>query len=134
MSLTNKRRVFVEEYLRCWNASEAARRAEYKCPRMAGSRLMTNDDIQTYIQVRLADLVMCANEVLTRLAGIAREEHIPLSSETIKALQLIGKHHRLFVDVQETKLEHSVSDDVLATISDALDRGYGSDDSNEEAG
>lgn len=28
--LTDKQRVFIEEYLRCWNATEAARRAGYK--------------------------------------------------------------------------------------------------------
>lgn len=69
----NRQRVFVEQYLSCWNASEAARRAGYNGEsRVIGSRLLTDVDIQAAIQDRLAEITMSSNEVLTRLARIGR--------------------------------------------------------------
>lgn len=42
-----KRRLFIKEMNQPgMTYTEAARRAEYKHPRMAGSRLMTNDDFR----------------------------------------------------------------------------------------
>lgn len=71
--LSNRRRVFVEEYLRCWNASEAARRAGYKGrANTIGERLLSNVDIQTLIRARLDALKMGTDEVLARLAEHAR--------------------------------------------------------------
>ena len=72
MGLTNKRRVFIEEYLRCWNATEAARRAEYKHPRRQGARLLSFVDIQKEVERRIEEKAMGANEVLNRLAEQAR--------------------------------------------------------------
>jgi phage terminase small subunit len=71
--LTTKQRVFVEEYLTCWNASEAARRAGYAAPHnIQGPRLLSNVSIQTEIQRRLAEKAMSADEALARLAEHAR--------------------------------------------------------------
>lgn len=123
MSLTTKRIKFVEEYLRCWNASEAARRAEYAYPGTEGHRLLQIAEIQEYIKVRLAEVAMSADEVLQRLADKARGD----DRDTLRALELIGKHHRLFVDVQEATTTHKVGDDVLDAIGGALKRGYGTD-------
>ena len=72
MALTIKRRAFIEEYLRCWNATEAARLAGYKKPRQMGSRLLSIVDIQEKIEKRLDEKAMGADEVLTRLAEQAR--------------------------------------------------------------
>lgn len=75
--LSYKRRVFVEEYLRCWNATEAAKRAGYspRTARSQGQRLLTNVDIQAAIKARLAEKAMWADEVLLRLAEQARAEY-----------------------------------------------------------
>lgn len=73
MGLTNKRLAFIEEYLQCWNSSEAARRAGYKGrPNTIGSRLLTNVDIMAEIKRRLAVKSMSADEVLLRLTEHAR--------------------------------------------------------------
>lgn len=72
MALTKKRCVFIEEYLRCWNGAEAARRAGYKFPRRQASRLLTNVDVQQRIEQRIEELTMQADEVLLRLAEQAR--------------------------------------------------------------
>ena len=128
MALTNKRRVFVYEYLKCWNASEAARRANFKQPHSQGSRLLENVEVQAYIKARLAETAMSADEVLNRLADHARDDSKGVS---LRALELIGKHHKLFTERHEVEATHTVSDDVLDAISGSLARGYESDDEDE---
>ncbi len=70
--LTNKQKVFVEEYLQCWNATEAARRAGYKHPNVSGPRNIVKAGIQTKIAERLAAKAMDTDEVLARLGDQAR--------------------------------------------------------------
>jgi len=72
-----KQRAFVEHYLQCWNASEAARRAGYseKTARQTGSRLLTYADIQEAIEERKQELLMSSDEVLLRLAEQARADY-----------------------------------------------------------
>jgi phage terminase small subunit len=72
--LTTKQRLFIEEYLDCLNAAEAARRAGYSehTARQQGQRLLTNVDIAVAVQAGLADRAMNAEEVLARLADHAR--------------------------------------------------------------
>ena len=70
--LSPKRRRFVEAYLATWNASEAARQAEYAKPGSQGQRLLTFVEVQTAIQQRLAEVAMKTDEVLARLAEQAR--------------------------------------------------------------
>jgi phage terminase small subunit len=74
MALSNKQRIFIEEYLRCWNATEAARRAGYSetSARVIGHENLTKPDISEEIQRRIDDQAMSANEVLCRLADQAR--------------------------------------------------------------
>ncbi len=64
--------MFVEAYLKTWNASEAARRAGYKNERVAGHRLITDDNVAAEIRHRLDEEAMGADEVLRRLAEQAR--------------------------------------------------------------
>jgi phage terminase small subunit len=72
-NLTDKQQVFINEYLKCWNAAEAARRAGYsdKTARQQGSRLLTNVDISQEIARRLSDMAMSADEALARLSAQA---------------------------------------------------------------
>ena len=72
MVLTQKRRVFIEEYLRCWNATEAARNAGFAFPTRSGWRLMQDSDVKAEIKARLDEKAMSADEVLSRLAAQAR--------------------------------------------------------------
>lgn len=74
MELTNKQRLFVEEYLACWNATEAAKRAGYS-PRTAyskGSYVLHQPAVAERIKERIAEKAMSADEVLLRLADHAR--------------------------------------------------------------
>lgn len=77
--LTDKQHAFIEHYLTCWNATQAAILAGYseKSARKQGSRMSTNVDIQAAIAARLSELKMSADEALTRLASHARGSLAP---------------------------------------------------------
>jgi phage terminase small subunit len=73
--LNHRQQVFIEEYLKCWNATEAARRAGYKNNETLHTnarKLLQNTTIAEEITNRLAEVHMSAEEVLKRLADIAR--------------------------------------------------------------
>jgi phage terminase small subunit len=72
--LTRKQLVFVAEYLKCWNASEAARRAGYseRSAYSQGWENLRKPEIQALIQSRLDEVHMSADEALKLTADIAR--------------------------------------------------------------
>lgn len=74
MALSRKQTVFIDEYLKCWNATQAAIRAGYpeKSARTVGSENLAKPDISAAIQKRLDENAMSANEVLQRLADHGR--------------------------------------------------------------
>ena len=136
MALTGKQRAFINEYLICWNATEAARRAGYaeKYLNTNANKLLQNTTIMAEIQRRIEEMTMGADEALMRLTEQARAAYsayiLPrgtINLETMvtdgkahlikkiketkygrevefydaqAALQLIGKHHGLFSDMQ----------------------------------
>lgn len=70
--LTVKQQRFVEEYLICLNATEAARQAKYTHPNKQGPRLLVNVGIQVAVSAGMALHAMPPTEVLHRLAAMAR--------------------------------------------------------------
>lgn len=97
MALSNKQRVFVEEYLACWNATEAARRAGYAHANVQGSQLLANLSIKEAIQARIAEKAMTADEVLLRLADHARSTMADFVNDAgdldLRAAKQKGKLH-----------------------------------------
>lgn len=77
--LSDKQKVFVEEYLSCWNGYKAAVAAGYaeNTARHQASRLLSYDNIQAAIAARLSELTMSADEVLARLTEHARGSIAP---------------------------------------------------------
>jgi phage terminase small subunit len=68
-----KQTIFVNEYLKCFNASEAARRAGYNGKsNVIGAQLLANLSIREEIERRVSEITMTANEALIRLAEQAR--------------------------------------------------------------
>lgn len=105
MALTPKQQLFVEEYLATWNATEAARRAEYAHPNVQGPRLLVNVGIAEEIKARLAEKVMTADEVLVRLAEQARSaqsEYLTPRGFSLQKLIADGKGH-LIKGIKETQ-------------------------------
>jgi len=71
---TNKQKAFIEHYLTCWNATQAALEAGYS-ERSAGSignENLQKPEIRQMIEARLRDLQIQADEVLVRLSQQAR--------------------------------------------------------------
>ncbi len=71
---TGKQRVFIDEYLKTGNATQAAIAAGYS-PDSAysiGSENLKKPEIEAAIQQRYAENAMSANEVLSRQTDIAR--------------------------------------------------------------
>ena len=101
MSLTNKQRVFVEEYLRTFNATAAAIAAGYseKTAYNIGHENVRKPEIAAEIQQRLSERVMSADEVLARTADIARGDLLewiaPDGDIDIDALKASGRGHLL---------------------------------------
>lgn len=73
--LTPKQRLFVQHYLDCWNATEAARRADYKGNDVTlasvGYENLRKPQIAAAIKEGIAE-IMPAGEVVQRLAAQAR--------------------------------------------------------------
>jgi phage terminase small subunit len=76
VALTAKRRRFAEEYLIDFNATQAAIRAGYspRSAKVTGHNLRHKPEVQEYIERRIEETAMAANEVLLRLAQQARGE------------------------------------------------------------
>lgn len=72
--LTRKQQVFVDEYLKCWNAAEAARRAGYseKSAYNIGWENVRKPEIKAAIEARLDEVHMSSDEALKLLADMAR--------------------------------------------------------------
>jgi len=107
--LTGKQRIFIDEYIKCLNATEAARRAGYKgsnaALRVVGCRNLTKVNIAERIAAHFKASAMSREEVLERLGGIARAEYTDYLTEygtvDLKALLEDGKGH-LIKGVKET--------------------------------
>jgi len=102
MALSAQQQLFVEEYLRTFNATDAYLVAYPGVKRNSatsnGYRLLHNNaEITELIQLRLSEAAMSANEVLMRLAEQARGAHSDYIQEdgTIDVARMVkdGKAH-----------------------------------------
>lgn len=76
MVLSKKHQQFVNEYLKCWNATRAYQvvypNATYETARVEATRFLAKPSISSAIQARIDANAMSANEVLQRLADHGR--------------------------------------------------------------
>lgn len=76
--LTGKQRTFVQHYLTCLNATEAARRSGYKGDDNAlgvvGHRNLRNDKIRAHLDYHFQQQAMSEHEVIARLTEQARAD------------------------------------------------------------
>ena len=106
--LPPRRRKFATEYVKNgFNGVQAVYAAGYKqgynsaC--VEASRLLRNAKVIEYVEESLKNSKMGADEVLERLAEIARKDAKFSGSDVVKANELLGKGHKLFTE----KVEHS---------------------------
>ncbi|MFJ3386314.1 terminase small subunit [Lysinibacillus sp. NPDC086135] len=140
--LTVKQQAFVDYYIELGNATEAYLKAypnvkKEATARAAGSRMLTNVSVKSYIDNRMEELkserVADQQEILELLTAIARgettsatlrgigegaqtidEDMPPTTTERIKAAELLGKRYRMWIDKVETdgKTKVVIVDDV----------------------
>ncbi len=125
MALNDKQKRFADEYLIDLNATQAAIRAGYseKTARSQGQRLLTNVDIQSYIEERMAshekETIAQQEEILETLTAILRgkekgatlrgtgkgrqviDDMPPTTTERIKAAELLGKRYAMWTEKQQ---------------------------------
>lgn len=104
---TAKQEIFIAEYVKVWNASEAARRAGYNGKsNSVGHQLLANIDISEEIERRKALLIMSAEEVAARLTEQGRAGYAEYFNEyggvDLDRLLKDGKGH-LIKKIKPTK-------------------------------
>lgn len=120
--LNDKQKLFIEYYLQCLNASEAARKAGYSEASAGLTGVRLKQQLAPYIEERLekgkrAKAIADTNEILEMLTKIARGEEKDAfgldtsNQDKLKALELLGKANQLYVDKvkQETNLDINVN-------------------------
>lgn len=110
MKLTPKQKKFAEYYIKCGNATEAAKKAGYseKSAYAIGQENLKKPVISQYITKRMEKqdkaLIADADEVLKfftdTMRGNIKDQFglDPALSDRIKAAELLGKRYRLFSD------------------------------------
>lgn len=82
--LTPKREAWLKEYLKCWNATEAARRVSFAHPNTQGPRLLLDVGIKALID----EYIMNADEAAANITDIARGDMADLMSITSSGFTL----------------------------------------------
>lgn len=79
MALNRKQRQFCLEYVKCFNATEAAKRAGYSdsTAYSQGSRLLKDVEIKEYIQHEIDQRTPTEDEILARMGDISRASYLP---------------------------------------------------------
>ena len=115
IQLTDKQQVFIDEYMVCLNAAEAARRAGYSAAnaRQQGYENLTKPYIKAEIDRRLKGVRMGADEVLYRLSLQARGnvgEFIGLSQDKLK------KHPRAHLIKKYKRTTRTIGEDLVEEV------------------
>lgn len=120
--MNQRRRAFCENYLKCGNAAEAARRAGYseKAAKSVGQRLLTYDDVQAYINERNVELkaqnTASIDEIRAFWTATMRSSR-EATRDKLKASELLARTYGAFVERVEATEQISV-DRPLANLSD----------------
>lgn len=148
MKLTDKQKIFCDEYIISLNATQAAIKAGYaeKTAYAIGAENLKKPKIQSYISERMeqkeSSLIATQDEVLQYLTSVLRGESQttdtllvgigdgwqevqevekkPSEKERLKAAELLGKRYGLYTD--------KVSADVDMSLDISIDYGDGDED------
>ena len=127
--LTEKERIFADEYIKTTNATQSAITAGYseKTARSKGSQLLTKINVRQYIDAimneRSKNTIATADEVLEYLTSVVRGEEkdafgldVSVADRT-KAAELLGKRYMLFAD--KVKLDAEIEIDISDRMKQA---------------
>lgn len=128
-TLTEKERIFADEYIKTTNATQSAIKAGYseKTASSKGSQLLRKVKVRQYIDEvmdkRSKNTIATAYEVLQYLSRVMNGEEkdafgldVSVADRT-KAAELLGKRHMLFTD--KVKLDAEIEIDISDRMKQA---------------
>lgn len=128
-TLTEKERIFADEYIKTTNATQSAIKAGYaeNSASVTGSKMLRKPKVRQYIDAvmneRSKDTIATADEVLEYLTRVVRGEEkdafgldVSVADRT-KAAELLGKRHMLFTD--KVKLDAEIEIDISDRMKQA---------------
>lgn len=119
-------RQFVEEYLKCWSATEAAKRAGYseRSAYNIGSRLMKKDEVDAFLRQRISESAMGADEVLHRLGEHGRVDiadfYDPATNTVDMRKAIASGKSRLIKKIKQT-VKTSETEELIYTEIELVD-------------
>ena len=128
-TLTEKERIFADEYIKTTNATQSAIKAGYaeKSASSKGSQLLRKVNVRKYIddvmEKRSKNTIATADEVLEYLTKVMNGEEkdafgLDASiADRTKAAELLGKRHMLFTD--KVKLDAEIEIDISDRMKQA---------------
>lgn len=122
MGITTKNQLFINEYLKDLNATQAAIRAGYspRSARSTSSEILTKPDIKAEVEARIAEQIMSADEVKLRISDIARGDMADLMDITPAgfSLELMEKDENGELKVKDkTKLIKKIKQKVTTYLA-----------------
>ena len=128
-TLTEKERIFADEYIKTTNATQSAIKAGYaeKSASSKGSQLLRKVKVRKYIddvmEKRSKNTIATADEVLEYLTKVMNGEEkdafgldVSVADRT-KAAELLGKRHMLFTE--KVKLDAEIEIDISDRMKQA---------------
>lgn len=128
-TLTEKERIFADEYIKTTNATQSAIKAGYaeKSASSKGSQLLRKVKVRKYIdsvmEKRSKNTIATADEILEYLTKVMNGEEkdafgLDASiADRTKAAELLGKRHMLFTD--KVKLDAEIEIDISDRMKQA---------------
>lgn len=127
--LTEKERIFADEYIKTTNATQSAITAGYaeNSASVTGSKMLRKPKVRQYIDAvmseRSKNTIATADEVLEYLTRVMNGEEkdafgldVSVNDRT-KAAELLGKRHMLFTD--KVKLDAEIEIDISDRMKQA---------------
>lgn len=128
-ALTEKERIFADEYIKTTNATQSAIKAGYaeNSASVTGSKMLRKPKVRQYIDAvmneRSKNTIATADEVLEYLTRVMCGEEkdafgldVSVADRT-KAAELLGKRHMLFTD--KVKLDAEIEIDISDRMKQA---------------
>lgn len=128
-TLTEKERIFADEYIKTTNATQSAIKAGYaeNSASVTGSKMLRKPKVRQYIDAvmneRSKNTIATADEVLEYLTKVMNGEEkdafgLDASiADRTKAAELLGKRHMLFTD--KVKLDAEIEIDISDRMKQA---------------
>ena len=128
-ALTEKERIFADEYIKTTNATQSAIKAGYaeNSASVTGSKMLRKPKVRQYIDAvmneRSKNTIATADEVLEYLTKVMNGEEkdafgLDASiADRTKAAELLGKRHMLFTD--KVKLDAEIEIDISDRMKQA---------------